>query len=136
MTVKRKATVPSNAGTIGKIASKSQTNTNLYNSSPVNQQDQYINSMALTHQALILLGWLKHEGKINTLEARRRGINHPAGRVNDLRNKKIQIDTHWTHAISQTGKVVKVAMYVLKQNPQRSLFGVVSPASVEVSHEA
>jgi hypothetical protein len=80
------------------------------------------NSPALNHQALALWPMLKHDGAIDTLEARRRGINHPAGRVKDLRNKNVAIKTHWTNAISQSGKVVKVALYLLVNNPQLSLF--------------
>ena len=76
----------------------------------------------LSNQALSLWAILKSEGKIDTLEARRRGINHCAGRIKDLRDKNVSIKTYWTESISQTGKITKVALYALVRNPQMSLF--------------
>ena len=47
-------------------------------------------------QTAFLLSWLKTHGKISTMEARRMGVNHVAGRINDLRNNGLYIQTHWT----------------------------------------
>lgn len=129
MTKNKKAASP--ATNQKETASSSQVNNRSLN---VEHQDPNSSLMALTYQAVILLGWLKHEGKIDTLEARRRGINHPAGRINDLRNKKVQIETHWINAISQTGKAVKVALYVLRHNPQRSIFDFLETGTKQGGH--
>lgn len=77
---------------------------------------------------------LRARKTVNTIEARRLCINHPAGRVNDLRNRKVPIETHWTNTIDQQGKVVRVALYLLMTNPQPSLFEG-SPVKKEVSRD-
>lgn len=120
MCKKKETAFPSSkAGTLGKAAHQSQQHNN---SSPAKHQDQTPNLLGLTRQALILFGWLKREKEIDTLTARRRGVNHPAGRVKDLRNRGVKIETFWTDGVSQTGKVVRIALYVLQYNPQLSLF--------------
>lgn len=68
-----------------------------------------------------MLAWLKSVPS-NAIEARLRGVNHPVGRINGLRNLGHDIDTLWTEAILQAGKVVKVALYVMKPCRQTSIF--------------
>lgn len=68
----------------------------------------------------LMLSWLRSE-PISTMEARRRGVNHPAGRVRDLRRRGHRINTVRTKEISQTGCLVTVAQYSLRPSRQRSL---------------
>ncbi len=118
MTTNRKAASPSKAGTLGETASNSQANSK---TSPIEHQDQNASLGAWQDQENMLLNWLKTEPGINTLDARRRGINHPAGRIQGLKRRGHLIDNHWTDAVSQNGKITRVAFYVMRKSQQRSL---------------
>lgn len=72
--------------------------------------------------AQMMLLWLCSEPAVSTMAARRRGVNHPAGRIRDLRRLGYRIDTHRTTEISQTGESVTVALYMLRPSKQRSVF--------------
>lgn len=129
MRPKKAAPPHSSVGAPGETASKSQANNT---TSPVKVQEQEPSNPALTRQAFALWAILRSEGKMDTLRARQHGINHPAGRVSDLRNIGVEIETHWTDAISQTGRITRVALYVLKRNPQPSLFDTPQQQEKEV----
>ena len=68
----------------------------------------------------LMLEWLR-SGPISTMEARRRGVNHPAGRVRDLRRAGHRIDTRPTRDRGEDGRVVSVALYSLRPPRQLSL---------------
>jgi len=73
---------------------------------------------------ILMLSWLQ-KGPVSTLEVRRRGINHSAGRIRDLRRRGHKIDTHQTKEVSQTGHLVTVALYSLRPNTQMSIFDAI-----------
>lgn len=75
-------------------------------------------------QTAFLWSYLLEHQTLDTMKARRMGINHIAGRINDLRNLGAPIETHSTETIDQKGKVVKCALYVLSYNPQLSLLSI------------
>lgn len=55
------------------------------------------------------------DGPITTLFARRElDVMHPGGRIMELRRDGHLIDTVWTEATTDCGKVHRVALYVLR----------------------
>ena len=135
MTRTGKAIAPKVAALNGKIASKSQSN---IKPSPTIKQEQDSFPLPTLHQEQTLHRILKTNKGLSTFDARKLGINHPAGRVNSLRNKGVSIETHFITEVSQTGKAARIAFYVLVKNPQLQLpgFGGASQQSREVSHES
>lgn len=87
--------------------------------------DDQINQIPTNQQTIAMHCLLKDKRKIDTLEARRRGINHPAGRVKDLRNLKVPIETQWTETVDQKGKTRRVAFYVLQPENHRSILKLI-----------
>lgn len=55
-------------------------------------------------------------GPVTTMYARRDlDVMHPSGRIMELRRDGHLIDTVWTEAATDCGKVHRVALYVLRQ---------------------
>ena len=79
---------------------------------------------AIDH-TLLMLKWLR-DGPISTLEARRRGVNHPAGRIRDLRRAGHRIDTGSTKDRGEDGRLITVALYELRPPRQLSILEVLS----------
>ena len=73
----------------------------------------------------LMLEWLR-AGPVSTLEARRRGINHPAGRIRDLRRAGHRIDTGSTKERGEDGRLITVALYRLRPPKQLSILSVLS----------
>ena len=92
-----------------------------------NSAPSQCNDIALSptrDQENILYSWPCSEPGISALDARRRGVNLPAGRVRSLRKSGHLIETLFTNGISQNVKVTRVAFYRLQASPQRSIFEV------------
>ncbi len=122
MTTNNKAAPPSKAGDLGTTASP---NRHKEHTPPLdNSQAITVSCNTTDNQLSILFSWLKSEGEIDTMEARRHGVNHVAGRINDLRNQGIKIETSRTRAIDQKSKIIAVALYVLPNNSQLFLLGL------------
>ena len=81
--------------------------------------------MTSKDHAQLMLKWLR-SGPISTMEARRRGVNHPAGRVRDLRRAGHRIDTHQTKDRGEDGRLITVALYRLRPPKQLSILSVLS----------
>ena len=60
------------------------------------------------------------------MAARRRGVNHPAGRIRDHRRAGHRIDTQQTKDRGEDGRVVTVALYELRPPKQLSILEVLS----------
>ena len=115
-----KAASPGMAATMGDTAAKTHDENTHFTS---DSQTESIIPKLTGNQTSHLLTLLISRRKINTIQARRLGINHVAGRTNDFRKQGVTIETHWTKTADQQGKIVKVALYVLSNNPQLFLPG-------------
>jgi hypothetical protein len=63
-------------------------------------------------QAVRIHEYLKHHGRLTTLEARQMGIMHPGMRVCELRKRGVPVDTVRTYQADETGAVHWVAVYI------------------------
>jgi hypothetical protein len=64
-------------------------------------------------QCARLLRWLKNGEQLTTFELRKRGLMHPAGRINNLRNSGLNIITHRTWERDNNGVEHFFAKYIL-----------------------
>jgi hypothetical protein len=112
MMVNNKAASPVQADHLGETASKTQG----YNTTkPELPQETTGNSVEVQRQRL--LDHFQRYGSINTIEARRDlDVLHPAGRIQELRKAGEPIQTIWTTALTEVGKVHRVARYILAIN--------------------
>jgi hypothetical protein len=71
--------------------------------------------MSSKSQKLRILDHLRRGNALTTLEARQdMGIQHPAARIQSLREQGIPIDTVWVSQVSDLGITHRVARYVMK----------------------
>jgi hypothetical protein len=61
-----------------------------------------------------ILRVLEAKGRMTTLDARSKGIMHPAMRVCELRKKGFDIVTHWQQQTDNAGVTHRVGVYVLE----------------------
>ena len=74
-------------------------------------------------QRAIILETLKAGNSLTTLFARNvLGICHPGMRICELRKMGHDIQTHWVDEIDTTGKLHRVARYLLQPSKQMRLF--------------
>ena len=76
-----------------------------------NTSNEYDNSIST--QCTRVLKWLQNGEQLSTFELRIRGIMHPGGRINDLRNQGHRIITHRTWERDNNGIEHLFAKYIL-----------------------
>ena len=77
-----------------------------------------MSSNSVAEQPQRLIERLQHRS-VSTLEARRHlDVLHPAARVQELRERGLNIVTHWSKEPSDCGELHRVARYVLLSSPE------------------
>lgn len=69
-------------------------------------------------QRLRILDWFINKPTLTTLQARQElDVMHPAGRINELRQRGHKIITHWSNEPTASGEFRRIARYVLISHP-------------------